>query len=120
MLNRRNLLTALAPAVAASIALPRTLAAADAVVASVADRTSSIRITKLTATPTLTVKTLPHGQAEAGFYKSSSQGINLYCQRGSETAPTFRARDTNSPYVDNRPLLVAGQPETRTSTPSTW
>ena len=51
MLNRRNLLTALAPAVAASIALPRTLAAADAVVASVADRTSSIRITKLTATP---------------------------------------------------------------------
>jgi len=51
MLNRRDLLTALAPAVAASIALPRTLAAADAVVASVADRTSSIRITKLTATP---------------------------------------------------------------------
>ena len=51
MWNRRNLLTALAPAVAASIALPRTLAAADAVVASVADRTSSIRITKLTATP---------------------------------------------------------------------
>lgn len=51
MLNRRNLLTALAPAVAASIALPRTLAAADAVVASVADHTSSIRITKLTATP---------------------------------------------------------------------
>lgn len=51
MWNRRDLLTALAPAVAASIALPRTLAAADAVVASVADRTSSIRITKLTATP---------------------------------------------------------------------
>jgi galactonate dehydratase len=53
MLNRRNLLTALAPAAAAaaSVALPRTLAAADAVVASVADRTSSIRITKLTATP---------------------------------------------------------------------
>ena len=51
MLNRRDLLTAFAPAAAASFALPRTLAAADAVVASVADRTSSIRITKLTATP---------------------------------------------------------------------
>ncbi len=51
MWNRRDLLTALVPAAAASVALPRTLAAAEATVASVADRTSSIRITKLTATP---------------------------------------------------------------------
>lgn len=29
---------------------------------------------------------------------------------------TFLARDTSSPYVDNRALLVAGQPETRTYT----
>lgn len=36
--------------------------------------------------------------------------------RGDETAPTFLARDTSSPYVDNRPLLVANQPETRTYT----
>ena len=69
-----------------------------------------------TAKPTLTGKALPHGHAEVGFDKSISQGINLYCQRGSETAPTFLARDTSSPYVDNRPLLVAGQPETRTYT----
>ena len=59
---------------------------------------------------------MPHGHFEAGFDKSISQGVNLYCQRGSETTPSFLARDTNSPYVDNRPLLVAGQPETRTYT----
>ena len=69
-----------------------------------------------TSKPTLTVRALPHGHAEAGFDKSISQGVNVYCQRGSETAPTFLARDTNSPYVDNRPLLVANQPETRTYT----
>ena len=69
-----------------------------------------------TSKPTLTVKALPHGAAEAGFDKSLSQGVNLYCQRGSEPGPVYLARDTSSPYVDNRPLLVAGQPETRTYT----
>ena len=69
-----------------------------------------------TSKPTLTVKALPHGAAEAGFDKRISHGVNLYCQRGSETGRVYLARDTNSPYVDNRPLLVAGQPETRTYT----
>ena len=48
--SRRNLLTALGPLAAAGAALPHALSAA-APGASVADRTSSIRITKLTATP---------------------------------------------------------------------
>ncbi len=69
-----------------------------------------------TSKPTLTVKVLPHGATEAGFNKSISHGVNLYCKRGSETTATFLARDTSSPYVDNRPLLVPGQPETRTYT----
>ena len=30
-----------------------------------------------------------------------------------ETLPVFLARGTASPYVDNRPLLVAGKPEVR-------
>ncbi len=51
MWNRRDLLSAAAPAVAASFALPQLLAAAEVPGVSVADRTSSIRITKLTATP---------------------------------------------------------------------
>ncbi len=50
MWNRRDLLTAHAPAAALSAALHHTQTAA-APGASVADRTSSIRITKLTATP---------------------------------------------------------------------
>ena len=32
------------------------------------------------------------------------------------SAPTFLARDTSAPYMDNRPLLVANQPETRSYT----
>lgn len=35
---------------------------------------------------------------------------------GDKIAPSDLAWDTNSPYVDNRPLLVANQPETRTYT----
>ena len=66
-----------------------------------------------TSKPTLTVKALPHGHAEAGLDKRISQGVNLYCPRGSEVVPSHLARDTNSPYVDNRPLLAANQPETR-------
>ncbi len=50
-MNRRELLAAIAPAAVAGFVLPQSVVAADKVVASVADRTSSIRITKLTATP---------------------------------------------------------------------
>ena len=39
---------------------------------------------------------------EIGFNKSTSKGVNLYCQCDSHTTPVFLARDTNSPYVDNR------------------
>lgn len=40
------------------------------------------------------------------FNKEQSEGINLYCQRGAETAFSFLARDTYSPYVDNRSKLL--------------
>lgn len=63
--------------------------------------------------PTLKAKALPRGVVEIGFQKSQSDGVNLYGQRGEETGFTFLARDTQSPYVDNRPLLVAGKPEVR-------
>ena len=51
---------------------------------------------------------------ELGFPKGKSKGVNIYSKRGAETALTFLARDTEAPYVDTRPLLVPGQPETRT------
>ena len=66
-----------------------------------------------TAKPTLKLTDLDHGTIQIAFNKTISDGVNLYCQREGETASTFLARDTNSPYVDNRPLLVAGKPEVR-------
>ena len=39
--------------------------------------------------------------------------MNVYAQRDGDAGWVFLARDTESPYVDNRPLLAAGKPETR-------
>lgn len=67
------------------------------------------------AKPKLAGRALPHAVVELTFNKSKSDGVNLYSQREGENggAWTFLARDTQSPYVDNRPLLVAGKPEVR-------
>ncbi len=51
MWNRRDWLTSLGSVAAANAALTQSLVAADNPAANVADRSSSIRITKLTATP---------------------------------------------------------------------
>jgi hypothetical protein len=53
------------------------------------------------------------GSVELDFSKSISDGVNLYSQRDGEADFVFLARDTSSPYVDNRPLLTAGKPEVR-------
>ncbi len=66
-----------------------------------------------TAKPTLTIVSLGQGVTEISFNKSVSSGVAIYTQRGGETAWSFLTRDTNSPYVDNRALLVPGQPELR-------
>ncbi|MFA6545989.1 MAG: hypothetical protein WCS99_16335, partial [Limisphaerales bacterium] len=55
--------------------------------------------------PTLTVDDQQNGLIIIGFNKSISEGVNIYSRRGSETAFTFLARDTFSPYVDNRAPL---------------
>ncbi len=65
------------------------------------------------AQPTLVANPLPHGAVEIAFNKSKADGVNLYCQREGDAGFVFLARDTASPYVDNRPLLVAGKPEVR-------
>ena len=39
--------------------------------------------------------------------------MNLYSKRDGDADFVFLARDTNSPYVDNRPCVVAGKPENR-------
>ena len=70
--------------------------------------------TSTLSAPTLTGDAKPNGRVELGFPKGKSKGVNLYSKRGAETDKTFLARDTEAPYVDTRPLLVAGQPEQRT------
>lgn len=50
---------------------------------------------------------------EISFTKKGFDGVNVYTRLKGVAAWTFLARDTNSPYNDNRPLAVAGTPETR-------
>ncbi|PKD39395.1 hypothetical protein CWO84_16930 [Methylomonas sp. Kb3] len=70
--------------------------------------------TKLTdAKPVLTGVDQTGGVVVLNFVKSKSDGINIYCQREGEPEFLFLARDTIPPYIDNRPLLVAGKPELR-------
>lgn len=65
------------------------------------------------AKPTLTATPQSRGVVELQFNKSKSDGVNLYTQRDGDSGWVFLARDTASPYVDNRPLLAAGKPEIR-------
>ena len=61
------------------------------------------------------------GVVELDFDKSISDGVNMNPEsfRGYANPEGFRgdfvflARDTASPYIDNRPLLVATKPELR-------
>ena len=53
------------------------------------------------------------GVVELDFDKSISDGVNIYAQRDGDADFVFLARDTASPYIDNRLLLVATKPELR-------
>ena len=53
------------------------------------------------------------GVVEPDFDKSISDGVNIYAKRDGDADFVFLARDTASPYIDNRPLLVATKPELR-------
>jgi hypothetical protein len=52
------------------------------------------------------------GEVTLGFAKQGYTGVEIRCKRGAETAFSFLARDTESPYVDTRANLAAA-PETR-------
>jgi hypothetical protein len=47
------------------------------------------------------------------FFKYGHMGVHIEGRRGANAAWEFLAIDTESPYEDMRPLLVAGQPEVR-------
>jgi hypothetical protein len=54
----------------------------------------------------------PH-EATVEFRKGGFDGVLIECRRAGEAAFALLAFDTYSPYVDNRPPLVPGQPEAR-------
>ena len=56
---------------------------------------------------------LVSGHVRLKFTKGGSDGVNLYTRLRGQSAWTFLARDTNSPYDDHRPLTAPGVPETR-------
>ena len=63
--------------------------------------------------PVITGKALPGGEVEISFVKGKSDGVLIEtCDDGAANW-TFLARDTCSPYVDNRPLRTPGKPESR-------
>ena len=63
--------------------------------------------------PQLTLGTLAQNIVELLFCTYEHGGVWIECQRQGETAFSFLATDTGSPYVDNRPLKVPGLAEWR-------
>jgi hypothetical protein len=53
------------------------------------------------------------GVVELDFNLLTSDGVNIYSRRDGDGDFKFLARDTVAPYIDNRPMLVAGKPELR-------
>ena len=64
-----------------------------------------------TSKPTLTGIDQTGRVVELDFDKRISDGVNIYAKRDGDADFVFLARDTASPYIDNRPLLVATKPE---------
>jgi hypothetical protein len=63
--------------------------------------------------PTGSVESLGNYEARVKFKKAGFSGVEVWCQRAGETVWVRIATDSYSPYVDNRPPLVAGAPEER-------
>jgi hypothetical protein len=63
--------------------------------------------------PALDTNPKSGGVVEVDFNKMSAEGVHIYSMRDGEAGFTLLASETHSPYVDNRPLLTAGKPETR-------
>jgi hypothetical protein len=53
------------------------------------------------------------GQVEIDFNKLTSDGVNIYSKRDGDADFVFLARDTQTTYLDNRPLKVPGKLEIR-------
>jgi hypothetical protein len=67
----------------------------------------------VSAQPVARGRALVSGGAEIGSTKGDAEAVDVYCQRDGDAAPIRLARVMHLPYIDARPLLVAGKPETR-------
>jgi hypothetical protein len=67
----------------------------------------------VTAQPVARGRALVSGGAEIGSTKGEAEAVDVYCQRDGDAAPIRLARVMHLPYIDARPLLVPGKPETR-------
>jgi len=65
------------------------------------------------AQPTLFANVKAGGVVEIDFNKMDAEGVHIYGMRDGETGFSYLASETHAAYVDNRPLLAAGKPETR-------
>jgi hypothetical protein len=63
--------------------------------------------------PVLATNAKAGGMVEVAFNKMDAEGVHIYAMRDGDAGFTLLASETHSPYVDNRPLLTAGKPETR-------
>jgi hypothetical protein len=63
--------------------------------------------------PKLTVNAKSNGVVEVGFNKMLAEGVHIQTMRDGDAGYGFLASETHTPYIDNRPLQVAGKPETR-------
>jgi len=65
------------------------------------------------APPVLHGAALVTGGAQIKVIKGSAEAVDLYCQRDGDATAVLLQRVMHFPYVDSRPLLVAGKPERR-------
>lgn len=63
--------------------------------------------------PSLTAQDQTGGVVVLSFSKGRTDGVNIYLFDVAAQKYDFLARDTVSPYVDNRPLAEPGKPEIR-------
>ncbi|MFN8218639.1 MAG: hypothetical protein U0S12_00700 [Fimbriimonadales bacterium] len=63
--------------------------------------------------PVFELVALPGSEVRVNWVKSSADGLLVESQRAAEVAWTVLGTDNNSPYLDARPPLAAGQPEVR-------
>ena len=63
--------------------------------------------------PVLRAKALDTGGVLLKSTKGRAEAVDLYCKRDGDADFIFIERVLHFPFVDRRPLLVAGKPETR-------